>query len=140
MDIVSSDKRSAMMRGVKNKNTKPELAVRRLAHRLGYRFRLHVKTLPGNPDLVFPGRKRIIFVHGCFWHRHPNCRRATIPDANHEFWLKKLSENAVRDARVQDRLRSSGWQVLVIWACEIKDEKALAEKLIEFLGPRRAHA
>ena len=137
MDIVSPDKRSAMMRAVKGKDTKPEMAVRRLVHRLGYRFRLHVKTLPGKPDLVFPGKKRIIFVHGCFWHRHPGCRRAAIPETNREFWLQKLSGNVLRDAWVQDELRALGWGILVVWACEIKDEDALAEKLIGFLGSRK---
>lgn len=134
MDIFSSEKRSAIMRAIKGKNTAPELIVRRLVHGLGYRFRLHAKNLPGQPDLVFPGRKRIIFVHGCFWHQHEGCARSKIPETNRDFWERKLLDNVHRDVRIQNALRALGWHVLVIWACELRNRLDLSVKLINFLG------
>lgn len=121
------------MSKIRSKDSVPELRVRKLAHRLGYRFRLHRSDLPGRPDMVFPGRRKIIFVHGCFWHQHPGCKRATIPRSNVAFWRDKLKRNRRRDEVVLEKLAESGWDVLVIWECETKDDEALAEKLKRFL-------
>jgi DNA mismatch endonuclease (patch repair protein) len=109
------------MARVRGKNTKPELVVRKLAHRLGYRYRLHVRGLPGSPDLVFPGRGKIIFVHGCFWHSHHKCRLATVPKTRRAFWLEKMRTNRERDARILRQLKAAGWQCRVIWECETRD-------------------
>ena len=133
MDIVSADRRSAMMSGIRGRDTKPELTVRSLAHRLGYRFRLHRRDLPGTPDLVFPGRKKIIFVHGCFWHRHPGCRFAYQPKSNVETWRAKFETNIARDVRVREQLDRTGWDVLVVWECETGDIEMLTSKLRKFL-------
>lgn len=127
--------RSALMSRIHGKNTKPELVVRRLAHALGYRFRLHRRDLPGSPDLVFPGRKKVVFVHGCFWHRHPGCRRATTPKTRMEFWLAKFARNVERDVRKEMELIAAGWEVLVIWECETRDPDVLAATLRAFLEP-----
>lgn len=129
MDVVSPEQRSAMMSRIRGRDTKPELVVRRLAHALGYRFRLHRRELPGAPDLVFPGRRKVVFVHGCFWHRHPGCRFAYRPKSNIGFWEKKFESNIERDARVLRVLRESGWSPLVIWECETSDLSALAARL-----------
>lgn len=134
MDIVSPQRRSEMMSGIRGRDTKPEIAVRRLAHRLGYRFRLHRRDLPGTPDLVFPGRKKVIFVHGCFWHRHPGCRFAYQPKSNVEKWRSKFETNVTRDARVRRELDDLGWDVLTIWECETANLQTLATKLTKFLG------
>lgn len=114
----------------------PEMRVRRLAHALGYRFRLHRKDLPGKPDLVFPARRCIIFVHGCFWHQHPDpaCRDARPPKSNQAYWLPKLSRNVARDQEHIARLEALGWRVLVIWECETADQAALGKRLRAFLG------
>jgi DNA mismatch endonuclease (patch repair protein) len=122
-----------IMAGVKNKNTGPELQVRSLLHKLGYRFRLHEKELPGCPDIVFKKRKKAIFVHGCFWHGHEGCARSVRPTSNIEFWNKKLSGNFLRDRRNMEALDSLGWQSLVVWTCELKDMRSLEFKLKEFL-------
>lgn len=119
MDITSPEKRSRMMAGIKGKNTKPELVVRRLVHGMGFRYRLHRKDLPGSPDLVFSRLKKVICVHGCFWHRHPGCRFAYTPKSNAEFWLNKLEGNIRRDAQVLAALDALGWKVLVVWECEV---------------------
>jgi DNA mismatch endonuclease (patch repair protein) len=121
------------MRGIRQSNTYPELSVRRLAHALGYRFRLHKKELPGSPDIIFTSRRKIIFVHGCFWHRHPGCSKATVPKTRENFWREKFSANIKRDTRAIRKLRALGWKVLVIWECETKDEARLARKLTSFL-------
>jgi DNA mismatch endonuclease (patch repair protein) len=121
------------MRSVKAKNTKPEMIVRRLAHGLGYRYRLHQAGLPGKPDLVFGSRRAVIFVHGCFWHSHDGCARATKPSANAKFWQDKLSRNTARDARHLAALAEIGWRTLVIWECETKDRQSLSARLQEFL-------
>lgn len=134
MDLVSPARRSAMMAGIGGRNTKPEMVVRRLAHRLGHRFRLHRRDLPGSPDLVFPGRKKIVFVHGCFWHSHENCRFAYKPKSNVEFWENKLGKNAERDIRVKGELECMGWGVLVIWECETGDSDLVVSKLQGHLG------
>jgi len=122
------------MRRVRSKDTAPEMAVRVLAHRLGYRYRLHRPDLPGKPDLVFSGRRKIIFVHGCFWHQHPACKQAERPASNTEYWNRKLARNIIRDERNIAALVAKGWDVLVIWECEIRNKAGLQERLIEFLG------
>lgn len=126
--------RSALMSRVKAKDTKPELRVRRSAHGLGYRYRLHRRDLPGSPDLVFPGRRKALFVHGCFWHRHQGCRKTTMPKTRAKFWQRKFDDNVRRDERVIAALRELGWDVLVVWECETSDENLLRRTLIEFLG------
>lgn len=123
------------MRQVKSKDTTPELKVRRLIYSLGYRYRLHSKELPGKPDLVFPGRKKIIFVHGCFWHGHHCKRGARIPKTNREYWIQKISRNVERDRKHLAQLQSMGWKTLVLWECEIKpDEQSFKDRLRAFLG------
>jgi DNA mismatch endonuclease (patch repair protein) len=126
--------RSALMGRIRGVDTGPEMAVRRAAHRLGYRFRLHCRSLPGRPDIVFPSRRAAIFVHGCFWHRHEGCRKASTPKTRVEFWEAKFARNVERDAEVQQRLRAAGWRVLVIWECEIGMNGDLDRTLREFLG------
>lgn len=129
MDIVSPAHRSKIMGRIRSKDTAPELAVRRLAHALGARFRIHRRDLPGNPDLVFPGRKLAVFVHGCFWHRHQNCRYSYTPRSNIEFWQKKFEGNIARDARAREELKRMGWRVAIIWECETQDDAILHWKL-----------
>lgn len=126
-------KRSYNMSRIRGRDTKPELAVRSLIHGLGYRYRLHDASLPGKPDLVFPGRRKVIFVHGCFWHRHRKCANAVMPATNTEFWSKKLLGNVERDRRNGARLRSLGWKVLVIWECEVRDQQRLSWRVRRFL-------
>ncbi len=130
------------MARVKGKDTGPERVVRRMAHGLGYRFRLYRRDLPGVPDLVFPGRRKIVFVHGCFWHQHgaEGCWRSRLPKSRPEFWIPKLRANVVRDGKVLDSLRAAGWQVLVIWECETTPSRRrdLEQRLVEFLGARGA--
>ena len=130
--------RSALMSRIKSKDTAPELAVRRLAHGWGYRYRLHSRDLPGHPDMVLPGHRKIIMVHGCFWHRHadPVCRNAVIPKTRRDWWLAKLSSNAERDARNLNDLTSLGWNVLILWECEVRSG-TFVEKLAVFLGHPR---
>jgi DNA mismatch endonuclease, patch repair protein len=135
MDTLSPDQRSERMSRVRGKSTKPEMKVRRIAHAMGYRYRLHSRTLPGHPDLVFNGRKKVIFVHGCFWHRHEGCGR--MPKSRLDFWAPKLESNKIRDLDNQRRLLSMGWSFLVIWECEIKDAHCIARRLEDFLGDRR---
>lgn len=129
MDVVSAAERSVLMAGIRNRDTGPELTVRRVAHRLGYRFRIHRRDLPGTPDLVFPGRRKVVFVHGCFWHRHTNCRLAYEPKSNVEFWQEKFRANVARDQRVSSALQAEGWSNLTIWECEVRDPIGLAQKL-----------
>jgi DNA mismatch endonuclease (patch repair protein) len=107
--------------------------VRQIAYALGYRFRLHFRKLPGTPDLAFPGRRKAVFVHGCFWHRHKGCRRASIPKSNRAFWRAKLARNASRDAEELAAIRKQGWRALVVWECEVKNEPRLAARLRRFL-------
>ena len=135
MDKVSPQQRSINMSKVKSKNTKPEKIVRSLLHSLGYRFRLHRKTLPGTPDIVLPKYKAVIFVHGCFWHGHDGCKRATIPDTNKEFWERKISANKARDQKNIFDLEKLGYRCLVIWQCELKDKNLLIQRLLNFLTP-----
>lgn len=123
------------MARIRGKDTKPEMKVRRLVHRLGYRYRLHRRDLPGSPDLVFPGRRKVILVHGCFWHRHPDpaCKRARMPKSRLEFWEPKLTANADRDLRNQSALEAMGWKVLILWECELESEHDLATRIVGFL-------
>lgn len=121
---------------VAGRNTRPEMIVRRLVHGLGFRYRLHVRTLPGCPDLVLTRHRRIVFVHGCFWHGHPGCRRAARPVSNTEFWNRKLDRTATHDALVAEQLNSQGWRVMVVWECEVRDRTALLGRLAAFLGQR----
>ena len=136
-DIVNAEKRSEIMSRIKGRNTTPELAVRRIAHGLGFRFRLHRRDLPGSPDLVFPRYRTIVFVHGCFWHRHDGCRYAYRPKSRIQFWTKKFEENVARDARNEAALRDLGWRVVVIWECETRDQGAVRARLLAHLGRRR---
>jgi len=133
VDIFSPEKRSRIMARVKGSNTGPEVLVRSLVHRMGFRFRLHRRDLPGCPDLVFPKHRKAIFVHGCFWHGHEDCPRSARPSTNTAFWNKKLSGNIERDQRNQKALRELGWKVLVVWQCEIKDSTGLEQLLADFL-------
>ena len=134
MDIVSPKKRSLMMAGIKGKNTRPEMVVRKLVHGMGFRFRLHRKDLPGSPDLVFPRLRRVIFVHGCFWHRHPGCKFAYTPKSNVQFWLEKLEANVRRDALALKALEALSWEILIVWECELSNLSVLAQKLNSFLA------
>jgi len=117
-----SEQRSRNMSAIKSKNTKPEIIVRKLLHSMGYRFRLHKKDLPGSPDIVLPKYKTVIFVHGCFWHRHKNCKYASTPKTRQEFWEAKFRENINRDKLNQENLSSKGWKIILVWECEIKDK------------------
>jgi DNA mismatch endonuclease, patch repair protein len=132
-DIVSPARRSEMMGRIRGKGTRPELVVRSTAHRLGYRFRLHDRKLPGSPDLVFPGRKLALFVHGCFWHRHEGCRSCYVPKSNIQFWREKFKNNVARDKRVRTRLEGMGWRVAILWECETADSDSLRTRLKELL-------
>jgi DNA mismatch endonuclease, patch repair protein len=138
-DRLTRRQRSILMAGVRTKHTEPELKVRSVAHRLGYRFRLHRKDLPGSPDIVFPRLQAVVFVHGCFWHRHAGCRKASIPATRSDFWAEKLGSNVTRDANARKRLRQSGWRVLVIWECETKHAVKLKDKLARFLSGGRTN-
>jgi DNA mismatch endonuclease (patch repair protein) len=135
MDVFSPEDRSKIMARIGPRNTKPELRVRKLAHNLGYRFRLHRKDLPGTPDLVFPRYRVVVFVHGCFWHRHQGCRYATTPATRQEFWEAKFEGNVARDRRAIESLEGMGWKVLVIWECETRDVLKTGERLQAFLKP-----
>jgi DNA mismatch endonuclease (patch repair protein) len=129
--------RSRTMRAVKSADTKPEMKVRRLLHSLGYRYRLHRKDLPGAPDIVFPARRKIIFIHGCFWHGHDCARGARVPVTNREYWLAKVGRNRARDGLTHEALLQAGWEVLIVWECSLKDRAALQEQLTDFLGPAK---
>ena len=122
------------MSRVRGRDTKPEMRVRSLTHAMGYRYRLHRRDLPGNPDLVFPARRSVVFVHGCFWHRHA-CRKASTPKSNTAFWEAKFAANVRRDRRNVELLAEAGWQVLVLWECELRDERGVRERIANFLGP-----
>ena len=128
-DVFTPEKRSAVMRRVKGRDTSPELKVRKLLTRLGARYRLHRKDLPGNPDIVLPGRKLAIFVHGCFWHGHDCARGARVPKQNRDYWLARVARNTARDEAAQAALAAAGWRVVVLWECDMKDAAALLERL-----------
>jgi DNA mismatch endonuclease, patch repair protein len=128
-DIVNAATRSRMMAGIRGKNTKPELLVRRYLHARGLRYRLHIKNLPGKPDLVLPKYKVVVFVHGCFWHQHSDCKYATMPSNRQEFWQNKLSENVSRDQYQMAALEGLAWRVLVVWECQLREGLGCLEKL-----------
>jgi DNA mismatch endonuclease, patch repair protein len=134
MDRISPEARSRNMRAIKAKNTNAEISVRRLLHAAGYRYRLHKNSLPGKPDIVFASRKKVIFVHGCFWHRHPGCRYAYTPKSRVEFWQAKFKKNVQRDRAVEAELLTSGWKRLVVWECEIAEANLLMIRMSAFLG------
>lgn len=137
MDRLTPAERSRNMSAIRSKGMKPELAVRRLVHRLGFRFRLHDKKLPGCPDLIFPSRRAAIFVNGCFWHQHNSrrCPIARVPKSNLQYWKRKLTGNVRRDHLNCQRLRRLGWRVLVVWECSVGDERRLAARIRSFLSP-----
>jgi DNA mismatch endonuclease, patch repair protein len=135
-DVLTPERRSENMRRIKSKGMKPEMMVRRLVHRMGYRYRLHSPALPGKPDLVFARRRKVIFVHGCFWHLHsdPNCPDRREPRSNQDYWVPKLERNRERDAEHIAALKEAGWSVLVIWECETGDLGKLARSVRAFLN------
>jgi len=133
-DVLTPEQRSFNMSRIKGRNTKPEMIVRSLVHRMGYRFRLHRKDLPGRPDLVFPRLKKIIFVHGCFWHMH-DCRYGqVVPQTNNEFWRNKRLSNVERDRRNIEALEQEGWKIMNVWECQIRHEESIRDALGVFLG------
>ncbi|MGV1758888.1 very short patch repair endonuclease [Rhizobium sp. A22-96] len=131
MDRLTSEHRSWLMSRVRGKDTTPEMRVRKAAHSLGFRYRLHRRDLPGKPDLCFPKRKIAIFVHGCFWHRHKGCRKASLPKSRTEYWCQKFASNVERDERTEAALVALGWKVHVIWECQTKSEVELRERLLQ---------
>lgn len=133
--MIDSAARSRIMRSIRKKDTKAELTVRRAVHALGYRFRLHRSDLPGSPDLVLPRHRKVIFVNGCFWHQHPGCPKGTVPRKRLGYWAPKLQRNVARDARALADLSVLGWQTMVLWECELLDEKALLRRLGAFIRP-----
>jgi DNA mismatch endonuclease (patch repair protein) len=138
VDRLAQAARSALMARVRQRDTAPELLVRRLLFSRGWRYRLHARGLPGTPDIVFPRLHAAIFVHGCFWHGHLGCALATVPKTRVDFWNQKVESNRKRDAGAEERLRALGWSVLTVWQCETKDQRLLAEKLTCFLESCRA--
>jgi len=136
VDFMTKEARSERMARIGGKNTGPEMIVRKLVHSLGYRYRLHRRDLPGSPDLVFPGKGRVIFVHGCFWHRHPDpkCKLARLPKSRLEFWEPKFKANTTRDRLAQQKLDEMGWKSLTIWECELKDRAWLKSKIESFFN------
>ncbi|MBU0498945.1 MAG: very short patch repair endonuclease [Gammaproteobacteria bacterium] len=133
MDTISAEKRSNNMRRIRSENTAPELRVRRLAYSIGYRYRLHYKKLPGKPDLVFIGRKKVIFVHGCFWHGHICKKGQRRPKSNQIYWTTKINSNINRDLKTRIALNESGWKVLVLWECELTDLSIVEQRIRNFL-------
>lgn len=133
MDVFDKTKRSWIMARVKNKDTAPEITVRSIVHRLGFRFKKNRTDLPGRPDIVLPRHRKVIFVHGCFWHGHKNCKRAARPSSNETFWHKKLDVNIARDKKNAQTLRREGWKVMTVWQCRIRDENRLVNRIESFL-------
>lgn len=133
MDTLTPNERSARMSLVRSKDTKPELLVRKLVHGMGFRYRLHDVSLPGTPDLVFADRKKIIFVHGCFWHRHGTCKNTRWPKSKLDFWKPKLEKNHSRDQANRKTLKKLGWRVLVLWECQIENAERLSHRIRQFL-------
>lgn len=138
MDTLTPNERSERMALIRGKNTKPELVVKKIARSFGHRFRSHVTNLPGKPDLVFPRLRKIIFVHGCYWHRHPRCALARLPKSKLQFWLPKLTENRRRDLRNVARLRRENWGVSEVWECQLKNPLLLAKRMKRFLEGNNA--
>lgn len=139
MDTLSKAERSERMSRIRSKDGKPELIVRRLVHAMGYRYRLHDRRLPGSPDMVFPSRRKAMFVHGCFWHRHPSkrCALARLPKSRLDFWLPKLEANARRDRRNGGRLNALGWSYMVVWECQLRELDAVRNRIVRFLESNR---
>ena len=135
MDTLQPAERSRRMSLIRSKDTAPEMLVRRIVHGMGYRYRLHRRDLPGSPDLTFPAHRKVIFVHGCYWHRHndPTCKLARLPKSRLDFWLPKLERNRARDRENQERLATLGWDVLVVWECGMKDRTKLESTLRAFM-------
>ncbi len=133
VDTVSPEVRSRIMAQVKSKGMKPEMKVRRLLHGLGYRYRLHRSDLPGRPDLVFPSRRKVVFVNGCFWHYHRDCERVRIPATNQDYWVAKLVRNRDRDERNLALLEEVGWSAITTWECQLRDMETATARLVEFL-------
>lgn len=136
MDTLTPKMRSERMSLIHNKDTGPEIRVRHLLHALGYRYRLHSRSLPGHPDIVFTSRRKVIFVHGCFWHRHHGCPLTRWPKSRLDFWVPKLEGNRIRDQRNHELLKEHGWDSYVVWECETADLENLKRQLIQFLGSR----
>jgi DNA mismatch endonuclease, patch repair protein len=134
-DRLTPEARSALMARIRGKDTAPEVRLRALLHGMGFRFRCHRADLPGTPDVVLPGRGKVLFLHGCFWHRHPGCRHATVPRTRVEFWEAKFERNVVRDRWARRALNRDGWSVGVVWECALRDEARLERRLLRFLGP-----
>lgn len=130
--------RSATMRSVKSEDTGPEILVRSMLHRLGYRYRLHDKNLPGKPDIVFTARRKVVFIHGCFWHGHSCARGARLPKSNTDYWTKKIAHNRERHGSTCERLRQAGWNVLTVWECELQNRDVLSDRLRSFLDTATA--
>ena len=133
-DHINRAQRSRNMAAVRSKDTKPEMVVRKLVYGLGYRYRLHLGSLPGRPDLAFPAKRKAIFVHGCFWHRHPECSRASMPKIRQAFWKAKFEKNVARDARNIAALEATEWKILTLWECEIKNDQWLRKAIQRFLN------
>jgi DNA mismatch endonuclease, patch repair protein len=133
-DVFTRKKRSYIMSRIKSQDTKPEILVRRLVHSLGYRFRLRLRSLPGKPDIVLARHKKVIFVHGCFWHGHSRCKRATLPSTNRLFWQNKIARNKARDKIAKKMLRHQGWEVLEVWQCQTTNNFELEQRLGQFLS------
>ena len=134
MDTLTPEERSERMGRVRGRDTKLEMLVRQLTHRMGYRYRLQGKDLPGKPDIIFRPRRKAIFVHGCFWHRHPKCKLARLPKSHLDFWAPKLEGNRERDLRNQESLKAMGWRFLIIWECETGEKSELSERIRSFLS------
>lgn len=135
VDTITQSARSKQMSLVRSKNTKPEMIIRKLVHGMGFRYRLHGPLLPGRPDLVFPRRRKVVFVHGCFWHRHPDptCKLARMPKSRLDFWRPKLEGNKLRDERVDQELIDQDWSILTVWECELADLTSLSQRIQSFL-------
>ena len=131
VDTLTPAQRSERMSRIRSANTKPEVALRKALHRLGFRFRLHGRRLPGKPDIILPKYRTVIFVHGCFWHRHEGCKTATTPKSNTEFWLEKFDRNSVCDAAMAEELKWSGWRVIVAWECDIGSSEKVTARSME---------
>jgi DNA mismatch endonuclease (patch repair protein) len=140
VDRLTVEERSRNMSRIRGEDTKPEIAVRRLLHCMGYRFRLHRRDLPGRPDIALPKRRAVVFVHGCFWHRHRDCNYAYTPKSRVNFWKKKFAENEERDIRNRKALRRKGWNVIVVWECELRDQDRLVMRLTREIGGKTVKA
>lgn len=139
-DFLTPAQRSERMSRIKSRDTKPELVLRSAMHRKGFRFRVNDTRLPGKPDIVFPKYRAAVFVHGCFWHRHPGCSVATTPKSNTAFWMEKFDRNVARDARSKEALEASGWRVFTVWECDLKSSVKIAQAAQELAEKLRAHS